>query len=177
MQIFKTAAMTIPQLSADNRLGFIWQYINLIIGFSENDNGKRFKTDFPGKRGKRLFEDNFEKQQPNLSATDSDSNMFGDDTRETPTPRKKNKPAEGWPTSGTITAYFTSFNYEIQNMFYSRLTPLIDYGNGWDNNLVVQRSAHNFITNNNLLNAAFSHCNVCTRNLGMRSLKCNGKNI
>ena len=61
-------------------------------------------------------------------------------------------------------------------MFCSRLTPLVDYGNGWDNSFVVQRSAHNFITNNNLLNAAFSHCNVCTRNLGMRSLKCNGKN-
>jgi hypothetical protein len=52
---------------------------------------------------------------------------------------------------------------------------MIGFGSGWTKGRPVELCDHNFAASSNLFSVAFSYCNVCTRSLGIRCLKCNGK--
>lgn len=49
---------------------------------------------------------------------------------------------------------------------------MIGFGSGWTKGRPVELCDHNFAVSRNLFSVAF-YCNVCTRSLGIRCLKCN----
>ena len=53
-------------------------------------------------------------------------------------------------------------------------SPMIGFASGsWTRGRPIEQCDHTFVPSNKLFTAAFSYCNVCTRGLGYRTIKCN----
>lgn len=141
-------------------------------------NGKRRSNSLgflPGKRSKqlddlgRVREDDEDENAPQplqkplmrtLNRSISDSHIMAEEKKEVA--QLKNQ-----QSSTKCTTTTTASTMDI------RLSPMVGFCPGWTKGRTLEECSHNFVPTNNLFSAAFSYCGVCTRSLGIRSLKCN----